>query len=529
MSNIDIIDVSRRFEEHLSIENNYRIIFSGKFGIGKTYFVDKFFKERNEQFNTLIISPVNYVVNSNEDIIELIKADIIKQLFSNSKIEINSIPAETKIQKASTFVENNPFLLQNFMAKFLTKLNPSVDISIQIIEKIHKICTKYKEDISNKNTIKSISEEALDYASESEEKVGSIYEYNYITKVITNLLRDTKKENKKNVLVIDDLDRIDPEHIFRILNILSAHNNYFDSANKFNFDHIVIVCDIENIHKIYQHKYGEIDFDGYMDKFYSTDIFHFTNKDSIQLYIKKVFENKSVFTKGYLELFEFILEKLIDNNVITLRKLLKHKILFEIPSFILFEQIGIHESKTYMNSNVGFINNGSRLYVDNTDLQILRIFKMCSIIFGSLDFFLEKIKQLKYTDETIEYDSYIDLISFLALQNHISEKTGDDLFFYKHYDQLNNSFKALTSVSWPVTKFLDMTFSINLKWTNGNVYTSSVSYFFESNIFNKKYEQSYSDRPKITIKISDIFKSIEKIILNCQEKKYLQKANIFSK
>ena len=44
------------------------------------------------------------------------------------------------------------------------------------------------------------------------------------------------RNKKKNVLVIDDLDRIDPEHIFRILNILSVHNNHFDSENKFSFD-----------------------------------------------------------------------------------------------------------------------------------------------------------------------------------------------------------------------------------------------------------------------------------------------------
>lgn len=302
MVEIGIDEVSKRFKQHLSVENNFRIIFSGKFGIGKTYFVDKFFKERNEEYNSIVISPVNYVVSSNEDIFELIKADIIKQLFLSGKVQLTLIPSDTKIQKASAFLEDNPFLLQKFMAKFLAKLNPTLDISIQIIEELHNICTKYKTNIAKTEKPKTTSEEILDYAGESEETVGSIYEHNYISKVINIFLKEIKNETKKNVLVIDDLDRIDPEHIFRILNILSAHNNYLDSENKFNFDHIVLVCDIENIHKIFEHRYGQVDFDGYIDKFYSTDIFYFTNSDAIKLYIKKRLKVNHFLEKAILSL-----------------------------------------------------------------------------------------------------------------------------------------------------------------------------------------------------------------------------------
>ena len=69
------------------------------------------------------------------------------------------------------------------------------------------------------------------YLSGHEEIIGSIYEYNYITKAINVFLNEIKGE-KKNVLIVDDMDRIDPEHLFRILNVLSAHNNHFDTENK---------------------------------------------------------------------------------------------------------------------------------------------------------------------------------------------------------------------------------------------------------------------------------------------------------
>ena len=43
---IDITDLFPKFEEHLNIQGNSRIIFSGKFGIGKTYFLNEFFENK---------------------------------------------------------------------------------------------------------------------------------------------------------------------------------------------------------------------------------------------------------------------------------------------------------------------------------------------------------------------------------------------------------------------------------------------------------------------------------------------------
>ena len=42
---IDIQSETERFKEHLNIPGNNRILFSGMFGIGKTYFLDSFFNK----------------------------------------------------------------------------------------------------------------------------------------------------------------------------------------------------------------------------------------------------------------------------------------------------------------------------------------------------------------------------------------------------------------------------------------------------------------------------------------------------
>lgn len=53
---------------------------------------------------------------------------------------------------------------------------------------------------------------------------------------------------------------MDPEHIFRILNVFSAHfGDDLDadfSHNKFGFDKVLLLCDYDNIKNIYHHFYG---------------------------------------------------------------------------------------------------------------------------------------------------------------------------------------------------------------------------------------------------------------------------------
>ncbi len=92
----------------------------------------------------------------------------------------------------------------------------------------------------------------------------------------------------------DDFDRIDPEHVFRILNIFAA---YFDDnlyngkgkLNKFGFDKIIIVCDYNNLKSIFHHKYGsKTDFGGYINQFYSKKPFEV--KNIVEDYCKQILD-----------------------------------------------------------------------------------------------------------------------------------------------------------------------------------------------------------------------------------------------
>lgn len=112
-------------------------------------------------------------------------------------------------------------------------------------------------------------------------------------------LKSEEKKNRQLILVIDDLDRIDPEHIFRILNVFSSHMNFIGESPKFIFDKTILIGDIENLRNIFHSKYGSnTDFSGYIDKFYSNSIYHFDNKESLKAnlvsFISKINYPKSI-------------------------------------------------------------------------------------------------------------------------------------------------------------------------------------------------------------------------------------------
>ena len=55
----------------------------------------------------------------------------------------------------------------------------------------------------------------------------TVYEDDIITAIIKRSIENYKQRTHKEVvLVVEDLDRIDPAHLFRILNVFSAHIDY---------------------------------------------------------------------------------------------------------------------------------------------------------------------------------------------------------------------------------------------------------------------------------------------------------------
>lgn len=86
---INIEKPASDFLEHLT--SNNRILFSGAFGIGKTFFLKQFFEiqEIKANYNVFHLFPINYQISTNEDIFELIKYDIVFHLLGVDGIKID--------------------------------------------------------------------------------------------------------------------------------------------------------------------------------------------------------------------------------------------------------------------------------------------------------------------------------------------------------------------------------------------------------------------------------------------------------
>jgi hypothetical protein len=254
------------FQSHIGQEKNKRILFSAKFGTGKTYFLNEFFKTHSDEYEVFHLYPVNYQISSNESILEYIRYDLLIQLLDEKrKITFKDEESYGLVDTAralhifGTDQDNFAELL-----KIIPKVGQTLSQAGKLYAQFEK--SKYLLEKGDKVLIES-------YLAEVKKLDEVDPQAQLIRKKISTI------EDKTKVLVIDDLDRIDPEHIFRILNVFSAHfaQSPSEEDNLFGFDKVILVADVENLRSIFHHRYGEkTDFGGYIDKFYSGEIFKYS-------------------------------------------------------------------------------------------------------------------------------------------------------------------------------------------------------------------------------------------------------------
>ena len=274
---LDSINISGKlnvFAQYL--ETTDRIILSAKFGDGKTYLLNELRKDEamQDKYEFFTIYPVNYSVAKNEDVFEYIKRDIIVQLHKKKLFE--NIDLNTLF--GSVFTLND----LTSVVPFLLSLVPLGELCNEGYSKFLEIKKKYDEK-------KHIVDK---YLSQFANTAGCIHEEDGYTKLIKKAIKwisqdhslnGKVKKAKKPVLIIEDLDRLDPKHLFRILNVVSAHiddskqpNNV---GNKFGFNNIVLVMDYDVTKHIFHHFYGEqACYEGYMSKFLSREPFRYSIK-----------------------------------------------------------------------------------------------------------------------------------------------------------------------------------------------------------------------------------------------------------
>lgn len=408
---------TEKFEELLS--NSPKLLFSGKFGSGKTTFINDFFKANLDKYEMLHIYPVNYSVVSTTDIFELIKYDILFQLLGKIRkedFEKLDFPFELTLWHyligAKDIDSKADFLLSFFnFAGSTGKAVLSVYHKLEILKDKYSAFQKKLET----NDFKS----AYDFLENATQIKGHIYEEDFFTELIRKLIDQLKENEKEIVLVIDDLDRLDPDHIFRILNIFSAHMDFRgkEDDNKFNLDKVILVCDYENIESVFYHRYGYgADFKGYIDKFYS-NAFWFDPSSKIKDYVTKYLELINNGDTG--SLFHdysrigghilFIMKNLIELNLINFRDLISYNRKFsERDLFILKAKLERYE-KTILDTrilNTELVIYFLLLFFRSNTTGVLKIVKQARTIGAVKNFDSDDPKNLNKIGELLFLDNH---------------------------------------------------------------------------------------------------------------------------
>lgn len=409
------------FKFHFDDSENARMIFSGPFGTGKTTFLKEFFDNKAD-YVSIKLFPVNYSVASNEDIFQLIKHDILFQILGSS-IELE-IMHFTHLETLSNYLPEKVNEIFERLISFIPKTGNQLVDNIKPIYELYKNYTEYR----NKITERSDEKDIVAFLRNFSFKEGGIYEEDFITLLIKDLL--AKQEN--TVLIIDDLDRLDPEHVFRILNIFSAHFDINLNENKFGFSKIILVCDIENIRTLFKHKYGiSTDFSGYIDKFYSKEIYHFTNSHSLKGWLNglTITDSNSNINKRDINFIADILETFIKHNKINFRSLQKLNYNNLKPTF----------EKLYNNCDKPIF----------FELHLSKIGYLLKIIFGDMETFYDKIDEISSIYKGSTNTMSADRIK--SNRNYYSVYLFPVITHYKHNFESNKTFEYNDSNHNPKT------------------------------------------------------------------------------
>lgn len=429
-----------KFEEFLQQEGNKRIFFSGKYGVGKTYFLQWFFGQRKKDYDIYHLFPVRYQISSNENIVELFKYDIFAQLLEKYPKAFGS-PKKYRVRYCWNSVK---YYVCNIARRTLEDAKISfevigipVNIRIKVVKAFGDIVKKF--NLYSEGIPKEFMEKAKEECSTATDHISIFISYK---------IKELKGE-RESVLILDDFDRIDPEHIFRILNVFSVHMDYVD-PNKFGFDRVVIVGDIDNIESIFHHKYGaNTDFDGYFNKFFTVKPYIFNNNKAVSVVIPSLLEriefanhmSRRRFPDGYTEeILTGILGEALEAKTVNLRQLLKFRDRLSV-------KIKFH--------NFGFIYPNSKLDLRNEDIDV-GIQILIDFYGGEKKFVdaLIKIKEEWSHNHLSHWDDKVEIYNTTAcamLRKIIFNKNKipkESEFTEREFQDLVNMPSKSTSIQW---------------------------------------------------------------------------------
>ena len=436
---MDTIDISQNIQDFKQVfENESRIIFSARFGDGKSYFLNEFinsYDEKKNDYYFITLHPVNYVVEENRDVIEYIKRDILFQLIKDNRI-YDFKEGYDKIFDAVCNVESL-FKLADFAASI---------IPVKGLKEGYKALKGLVSTIDEKRKEQDVLHVADDYLNGFYGKTGSISECDAFTYLIQKSLEQMMANT---VLIIEDLDRIDPAHLFRIMNVLSSQvdNPYYSEiphGNKFGFDKIILVMDYEIARHLFHHFYGkEANYEGYMNKFLNTLPFKF----SISQEAKRQVSDRLTQIFGTPDVLKL-------NGPVDLKSGLNPGDFFSLDSEL--NRLSVRRCKEFLDDNISThikpVWRNNKIGVP-TELDLVKL--ICCLRFFtslSINMIFEKLMDCLYGEFAIKL--FFPLFCICTRRTHIYVNY-DNIIFECYYETENKKFLIEQTNGWNDTKMVD--------------------------------------------------------------------------
>ena len=433
------IDISQNIQDFKQVfEKESRIIFSARFGDGKSYFLNEFinsYDEKKNDYYFITLHPVNYVVEENRDVIEYIKRDILFQLIKDNRI----YDFKEGYDKVFDAVCNVESLLK--LADFAASIIP-----VKGLKEGYKALKALGSTIHKKYNEQNVLHVVDDYLNGFYGKSGSISECDAFTYLIQKSLGQMMA---KSVLIIEDLDRIDPAHLFRIMNVLSSQvdNPYYSevpNGNKFGFDKIILVMDYEIAKHLFHHFYGkEANYEGYMNKFLNTLPFKF----SISQEAKRQVSDRLTQIFGTSDVLKL-------NGPVDLRTGLNPSEFFSLDSEL--NKLSVRRCKEFLDDNISthikseWRNN--KISVP-TELDLVKLIYCLRFITGfSANMIFERLMDCLYGEFAIKL--FFPLFCICPRRTHIYVKY-DNIIFECYYDTENKKFQIEQSSTWNDEKMVE--------------------------------------------------------------------------
>ena len=126
------------FTKFIENDSNRRILFSGQYGIGKTYFLESFFKENEAEYDAYHLFPVRYEILANQNIFDFIRSDLFVAIEQKYPEAFKSTNPKTKIfKRLKTVLKNEPVRQQ--LLNIIPKVGHPIGETVTLIQKIKKV------------------------------------------------------------------------------------------------------------------------------------------------------------------------------------------------------------------------------------------------------------------------------------------------------------------------------------------------------------------------------------------------------